>query len=174
MGDSWRTPTKRIVRKSPRAPFATRPNRAPTSRTPTIPTASFYTPIRSPPTSQFRPLSPVAFEGNEENELNSEDDEPSGRCIECGSRVSAHAQLCGKTYCIHELPYVPKTDTNAKASEAQGSDEPELSPTPVTDWRSRTMKYPHSQSGTPLHELVARMLHIDVASCRRLYDYTTA
>ena len=170
MADHWRTPTKRIVRKASRTPRPPRVRRMPTHRTPEIPTSSFYAPVRTH-TTTHRPSSPaLPSDGGEDTSVES-NTESTGSCIECGAAVSDHAQLCGKTYCMNELPWTPPPKAE-EPKEEEEAEEPELSPTPVIDWRPRTIKYPHSRDGMPLHDLVACMLRIDRESCVRLYGYT--
>ena len=72
-----------------------------------VPPKLFYSPIR------------------EEDLLCSE--EAPGRCLECGTLISPHAQLCGKTICLDPPPTPPTEEETIPDIE---SPEPSLSEAP--------------------------------------------
>ena len=156
-----RTPKKKIVRKWRDTPI---PRREVKPRCKEIEPKLFYSPIKKAPPSGLRPrrMEPLPMLPE-----SSEDEEPRGQCLECGTAVSAHAQLCGKTRCL-----TPKLQEEDPKSEPAPEEEAAIECEPFLEWKTRQLRYPHSMSGEPLHDLVAAMLHVDREACVRFYDKT--
>lgn len=198
-----KTPTQSSAMKTaPAAP------RRPVSKIPSRPlhAEDFVTPTRSPRTlappklrKARRACAPIALVidlvgSDEETEP---EDEPMGSCVDCGARISAHAQWCGKWGCDSaplesEEPEPEDQNTNGyfvefasgtRIQEGQDWFKPEPEPLkpatgnsdgvdrfPVMQWKPRQFNYPHSLSGEPLHDLAAAMLRITREAAMRIYE----
>ena len=117
-------------------------------------------------------------------------EEPQGQCLECGTIVSAHTHLCGKSRCLtpklgSDLPQEKECiackfpnrhrahicgKKGTKSVRKRKAEEVECEP--FMEWKTRELRYPHSMTGEPLHDLVAAMLRIDREACVRFYDKT--